>query len=326
MTCFFVDIGLINCRKLLQEKLLEPARICASDLALQEKYNAVSNANSNASINPSSNLSSNPNGGADGKSRSNGSIKVAEVGAKDDSLESAERARRDEMLVERARNGEREAFKQLVEQYQSRAHAVALGVVGNYQDAEDVVQDAFVKAYRNLGSFRGQSSFYTWLYRIVFNLAIDLSRRAYRKNEHSVEHAAGLDSAARTSASDAGSYLGKVADPEEERRNAEIRLRFSQALASLSPEHRAVIILREIDGLSYSEISDVIGCSKGTVMSRLHHARKRLQAALKDLMPDGFTGRRGETQSSRADTAAAENVVDPGEEAENERAATFFKG
>lgn len=188
-------------------------------------------------------------------------------------------------LVERSRGGDMAAFRKLVERYQSRAHAIALGIVGNYQDAEDIVQDAFLKAYRSLGSFQGKSSFYTWLYRIIFNLAIDLSRKSYRKTETSIENAVSVDALQNSSGRDSAEYMSKVSPPDEQLRRAEIRERFDRALNELSPHHRAVIILREVDGLSYDEISRVVGCSKGTVMSRLHHARRRLQKALEEFAP-----------------------------------------
>ena len=214
-----------------------------------------------------------------------GALKVDSV--KKTEAPAAEAEDIDRSLVERTLAGDKNAFRTLVERYQSRAHAIALGVVGNYEDAEDIAQEAFVKAYRNLASFRGQSSFYTWLYRIIFNLSIDLSRKAYRRSELPMEDTTTLDSVAHSANKDSGAYLSRVAGPDEHIRRVEIRSLFRKALADLTPEHRAVIMLREIEGLSYAEISQVIGCSKGTVMSRLHHARKRLQQALKELMPDG---------------------------------------
>jgi RNA polymerase sigma-70 factor, ECF subfamily len=188
----------------------------------------------------------------------------------------------DMVLVERVRGGDTNAFRKLVERYQQRVLSIALGVVGNYQDAEDIAQEAFLKAYRNLGSFRGHSSFYTWLYRIALNLAIDLSRKAYRRSERSIEETFPNDSAIDSSNSSAGGYMAHNERPDEYLHRMEVRRRFYRALESLSPQHRATIILREIDGLSYTEIADVVGCSKGTVMSRLHHARKRLQKALEE--------------------------------------------
>lgn len=188
-------------------------------------------------------------------------------------------------LVDRARDGDLSAFRDLVEKYQQRAHSIALGVLGNYQDAEDATQEAFVKAYRNLHLFRGQSSFYTWLYRIVFNLSIDIARKRYRHLESNVGDMHALDAPAQSSTASHLPVLGHVAGTEEEFESKELGKEIQKAMENLSPEHRMVIILREVDGLSYTEISDVVGCSKGTVMSRLHHARKRLQQALADFAP-----------------------------------------
>ena len=190
----------------------------------------------------------------------------------------------DRVLVAKVKAGDKTAFKELFDRYHRRLLSVAVGIVKNPHDAEDVVQDAFVKAYRNIDTFLGNSSFYTWLYRIVFNLCIDLSRKAYRRNESGVDNASTLDVISRSSGQDPLTYLGSVNNPEQSFRNSEIKGRLSKALSELSEEHRAVILLREVDGFSYEEIGDVLKCSKGTVMSRLHHARKRLQIALKDFV------------------------------------------
>jgi len=218
-------------------------------------------------------------------------VKSSKVSASSESQE--EKQTSDKQLVLRAQKGDANAYRELVERYQSRAHAVAMGVVGNYQDAEDIAQEAFVKAYKSLDSFRGQSSFYTWLYRIVFNLSIDLSRKAYRRSEFGTETQGAMDAVVSTS-TNAGAYMATIGGPDERLRRTEIRVRFKQAMAELSEEHRVVIVLREIEGLSYTEISDVVGCSKGTVMSRLHHARKRLQKSLADIAP----GRGEDVESS----------------------------
>ena len=187
---------------------------------------------------------------------------------------------RDDVLVARAMKGDLSAFRELVERYQQRVHSVALGVMGNFEDAEDVTQDAFLKAYKNLSSFRGQSSFYTWVYRIAFNLAIDEKRRRYRHVETNVSEMSAIDVAAQDSKRDGTSILSDSPRPDAELERSELRGQIAAAMAELSPEHRAVIVLREVEGLSYAEISDAVGCSKGTVMSRLHHARRRLKKAL----------------------------------------------
>jgi RNA polymerase sigma-70 factor (ECF subfamily) len=195
-------------------------------------------------------------------------------------------------LVDRSRSGDMEAYRELVERYQNRAFAVALGVIGNQSDAEDIVQDAFLKAYRNLNNFQGNSSFYTWLYRIVANLAIDYSRKRYRKAEVSVGEMAAKDSDPKELLDNLQSLLGEDNrfSPEHSVVRDEIRTNLKSAIDRLSPEHRSVIFLREIEGLSYEEISDVVGCSKGTVMSRLHHARKKLKASLSTLFESYMEG------------------------------------
>lgn len=204
--------------------------------------------------------------------------------------ESQEKHKRDSLLleerdvVEQVLCGKKDEFGILVERYQNRALAVAIGLVGNRADAQDLVQHAFLKAYSNLKSFRGQSSFYTWFYRILFNLSIDLSRKAYRRSEFQVDEDMSLEAVSARAGGDPQTYMGHVVSPGEALERSEMREAFTSALEELTPEHRSVLMLREIDGLSYSEISDVVGCTKGTVMSRLHHARKKMQGSLKKLL------------------------------------------
>lgn len=191
-------------------------------------------------------------------------------------------AARDAQCVARVLAGDAEAFRELFDRYRQRAFMLALGVVGNDEDARDVVQDAFVRAYKNLASFAGSSSFYTWFYRIVINLGIDHKRRVKRIK---------LDDFAEQGGSEGAMALEALAfsqqplgfDPRKALLDGELSRRISLALAELSEAHRTVLILREIDGLSYEEIADAMACSKGTVMSRLFHARKNMQAKLLDL-------------------------------------------
>lgn len=183
----------------------------------------------------------------------------------------------DEALVAASRRGDREAFRGLVERYFRRIVAVATGMLRNREDAQDVAQEAFIKAYRNLGTFKGDSSFYTWLYRIAVNLCIDAQRREARAAlSHDPGGSAPDDPQGRESRDETPS-----ADPFERVRERELGERVLAALAELTPEHRAVILLREIEGLSYEQISHVMQCAKGTVMSRLHYARRRLQDRLR---------------------------------------------
>jgi RNA polymerase sigma-70 factor, ECF subfamily len=183
-------------------------------------------------------------------------------------------------LVKRIQNGDREAFRVLVERYQRKVFSIAYGMVHNREDAMDLAQDSFLKAYGNLERFEGTSSFYTWLYRIVVNVCIDHIRR--HKKRHLVDYD---DKVLRDGAVDGDenilpSPLG--VDPVKAYGRRELLEQIGRALEELSPIHREAIILREIEGLSYAEMADVMGISKGTVMSRLHHARKNLQAKLLD--------------------------------------------
>ncbi len=182
-------------------------------------------------------------------------------------------------LVERAQKGEQAAFEELVRRYQGKAYGIAVGMLHDSEAASDVVQDAFLKAYRHLGRFQGGSSFYTWFYRIVVNLSIDHIRR--RKRSARIEYDDGI---ARP---ELGEQKGTDLAPRYMDSNpakAYQRRRLAQEIArcvdALSPKHRAVIVLREYEGLSYNEIAEVLGIAKGTVMSRLFHARKRLQEML----------------------------------------------
>jgi RNA polymerase sigma-70 factor, ECF subfamily len=184
-------------------------------------------------------------------------------------------------LVQAAGKGDKDAFRELVERYQRRVLAVVTGMLHDREAALEVTQETFIKAYRSLEGFKGDASFYTWIYRIAVNLAIDYQRREWRKpivdgarggdDEHS-----GDDPLERASSED------PAVDPFQSAKNAELRARMRAAIDELTPDHKAVILLRELEGLSYEEISRVMQCSKGTVMSRLHYARKKLQARLKE--------------------------------------------
>ncbi len=176
-------------------------------------------------------------------------------------------------LIVRATKGDSEAFGVLVERYQRRVANVALSVVHNQDDAIELAQETFVRAYENLSKFESRSSFSTWLYRIAANLAIDFWRREGR---HVVLRGEDAENEIRRLPSDTGDSF-KTASRKE------LSARLTAALEELTPEHRTVILLREVEGLSYDEISEALNCPRGTVMSRLHYARNRLRVLLKDL-------------------------------------------
>jgi RNA polymerase sigma-70 factor (ECF subfamily) len=184
----------------------------------------------------------------------------------------------DAALVRRAQGGDHAAFRQLFDRYHKRAYSVAFGVLKNRHDALDCVQEGFVKVHRHLPTFQGTSSFYTWLYRIVMNLAIDHLRR--RKTARPVEFDEGRG---RDSEPGDDTIVSRLLD--ENPRKAVIRRelleRVQAALAELPEYHRQVILLREIEGMSYEEMAEALEVPKGTIMSRLFHARKKMQEALK---------------------------------------------
>jgi RNA polymerase sigma-70 factor (ECF subfamily) len=185
----------------------------------------------------------------------------------------------DHELVLGAKRGDRDAFKTLFERYHRRAYALALGVVRHPDDALDVVQEAFIKAHRYLDKFEGNSSFYTWLYRIVMNLAIDHLRK--NRREHPVE----LDETRIETDSDEP-LLPRIlgGNPGRALHDKQLRARIDQALDALSDNHRSVLVMRELEGLSYEEMAQAMSCSKGTIMSRLFHARRNMQKQLLDLI------------------------------------------
>jgi RNA polymerase sigma-70 factor (ECF subfamily) len=182
-------------------------------------------------------------------------------------------------LVARAQRGDTGAFDALITQYRQRCFAMIYHMVRNEEDAWDLAQDGFVKAWKSLANFRGQSAFYTWLYRIMTNVSLDWLRRKHIHAGQEFDDTIGL----RKIEPAAATAPKQVMEPAERLADAEIRQRIDIAIEKLSPEHRAVIVLREIEGLDYQEIADAIGCSSGTVMSRLFYARKKLQSLLQDV-------------------------------------------
>jgi RNA polymerase sigma-70 factor (ECF subfamily) len=187
-----------------------------------------------------------------------------------------ERPDGDRMLVARVQKGDLGAYRELFDRYHRRAFAVALGVVKNRQDAQDVVQEAFIKVHRHIATFQGNSSFYTWLYRIVMNLSIDHIRRGRPNTDFD-------DARAHDDAAGDGSMLPRILDghPAKNAERRELEEQLTKALDELPEYHRAVILLREIEGLSYEEMAKMLKVPKGTIMSRLFHARKKMQETLK---------------------------------------------
>ena len=183
-------------------------------------------------------------------------------------------------LVRRCQAGDTEAFDELVTRYRTRVFGMIYNMVHSEEDAWDLAQDAFVKAWKSIKPFRGRSSFYTWLYRIVMNVAIDWMRKRQVKSGGTE-----FDEATQLKEIDPASKTAPKADalPYETMERGEIRERIDQAIAQLTPEHRAVILMKEIEEMQYHEIAEALECSIGTVMSRLFYARKKLQNLLRDV-------------------------------------------
>jgi RNA polymerase sigma-70 factor, ECF subfamily len=179
----------------------------------------------------------------------------------------------DREVVRRIQAGETEAFEVLVEKYKRKTFRLAYGVLRDQEEALDVAQEAFVKAFRSLPKFKGESAFYTWLFRITMNVALDRKRqRAARARSLGTEDVPPEEWERTAVATDTS--------PDDEAASAERRARIGRALETLPEHHRSIIILSDIEGLSYREIAEVLAIPMGTVMSRLHNARKRLREAL----------------------------------------------
>jgi RNA polymerase sigma-70 factor (ECF subfamily) len=180
----------------------------------------------------------------------------------------------DDDLIRATLSGNQDAFGELVEKYKGRAFGVVVGIVGSRDEALDVVQESFVKAYYKLKEFRFGSSFYTWFYRLLVNQAIDRWRKISRSAEVPLDESWLAEGA---SPPDSFAY---PETPEGILMNRELGEILQKAISALPEHHRAVILLREVEGMAYEDIAKTLGCSTGTVMSRLHYAREKLKSAL----------------------------------------------
>lgn len=187
----------------------------------------------------------------------------------------------DNKLVELAKKGDEVGFRLLMKRYERRVFMVAYGMLYDVEEAKEVVQEAFMKVFRYIMDFHGEANFYTWLYRITVNLSIDKLRKLKKgKVEFS------YDERLKVRSGENSELLETVINnqnrnPEELAIEREKILRLRKAMETLPLHHRSVLILREVEGLSYQQIADTLGISIGTVMSRLHHARKKLIEILK---------------------------------------------
>jgi RNA polymerase sigma-70 factor, ECF subfamily len=179
----------------------------------------------------------------------------------------------DAQLIDLALTGQTEAFGQLVLKYQDRLYNTVFHLVGHAEDARDIVQEALVQAFLKLESFRRESAFYTWLYRIAFNVAVSHRRR--RRPTASMDH---MRETSHMEPVDCDDGPAETLDRKERCR------RVREAIARLADEHRAVLVLREIDGCCYETISEILDLPIGTVRSRLHRARLQLREELEGML------------------------------------------
>lgn len=185
----------------------------------------------------------------------------------------------DQKLVERAQAGDKHAFELLVAKYQRKLGRLLSRFIRDHAEVEDVAQEAFIKAYRALPSFRGDSAFYTWLYRIGINTAknylVAQGRRAPTSTDFDADEAEGFDDA---------DQLRDINTPESLLQSKQIGETVNAAIESLPEELRTAIVLREIEGLSYEEIAETMSCPIGTVRSRIFRAREAVAAKLRPLL------------------------------------------
>lgn len=188
-------------------------------------------------------------------------------------------ADQDFLVVERVQAGDVDAFDELILKYRERIYSVIYNLTSNREDAADLAQDTFIKAFQSIGRFKGKSSFFTWLYRIALNTTLTHLRKSRLRRFFSFEKMSEEDHSA-------GFFDEMVMQSDSDKRAlaSELQEKLNDAFQKLSLKHRTVVTLFEIDGLSHKEISEIVGCSVGTVRSRLHYAKQFLQAELKDYL------------------------------------------
>lgn len=197
----------------------------------------------------------------------------------DKKLESKARAAEDLILVNRAKLEDAAAYDELIRRYQERIYATLYHMTSNHEDANDMTQETFIKAYRALKSFKGESSFYTWLYRIAVNKTINFLKTRKNRTHMSLND---LD----FNAENDPDMVALVSDktPRRDLNLSELQEKLNEAMQKLSEIHRMVVTLHDVQGLSHDEIAKIIGCNVGTVRSRLFYARQQLQGSLADYL------------------------------------------
>jgi RNA polymerase sigma factor (sigma-70 family) len=185
----------------------------------------------------------------------------------------------DETLVARVQNGDASSFDLLVGRYKERLYATVYHMTSNHEDANDLVQEAFIKAYKSIGSFKRESSFYTWVYRIAVNRTINHLKRRKNRNHFSLDD---IDTHIQSDP-DFVELMSHVT-PRREVGLTELQEKLNEALQKLSEAHRAVVVMHDVQGMTHADIAKVLKCSEGTVRSRLFYARQQLQGLLSDYL------------------------------------------
>ncbi len=184
--------------------------------------------------------------------------------------------RTEALLIDYLREGDETALAPLVEKYKRMVHRLAMQITKNHEDANDVMQETFIKVYQSIHTFRQEAAFETWVYRIAVNEALNFVKRRERCRESPIE---------TTEESEFHPNVRRKAemanDPQIQAEQVELRHWVTKAVNSLSLKHRIVVILHELEGLTHAEIASILNCSEGTVRSRLHYARKQLRTLLK---------------------------------------------
>ncbi len=193
--------------------------------------------------------------------------------------ESAAEKAKEQALVRRAREGDLSAYDELVRRYQERIYATVYHMTANHEDANDLAQESFIKAYQSLKSFKGDSSFFTWLYRIAVNKTINFLKQRKKRVHLSLND---LDFNVEHNPE----FVSLVSEntPRREAKLAELQEKLNEAMLKLSEPHRLVVILHDVQGLSHEEIGKLMDCNTGTVRSRLFYARQQLQGHLSDYL------------------------------------------
>jgi RNA polymerase sigma-70 factor, ECF subfamily len=174
-------------------------------------------------------------------------------------------------MISRCQRGDQEALKEVFDKYNKKVYRIAYGVVRQREEALDIVQEVFIKLFHSIKNFKGKSHFYTYLYRMVMNTAIDHARKTGKQIISSLDQEGSFQP-----------FDDLEKGPERILLQKELEERVKLAMDKLPAEQRAALIFRDVEGLSYQEMAETMGCSIGTVMSRLHYGRKRIQELLKD--------------------------------------------